>query len=152
MSHDTHRYLELLEQRIALLGSLAQALVSAQADVAGFDIDGLEARIAGQQRLCSDISALDSEIDRLQRQCAARLASSPAPRNAPPASPESSRMRETLARLRAVQSDVQRLNSAHQALLKRSRRTVSALLNSYHSFSMTYADPAAPRTSVGETA
>ena len=45
MSADATRYLDLLEQRIALLGSLADALVSAGASISAFDIDGLEARI-----------------------------------------------------------------------------------------------------------
>jgi hypothetical protein len=144
----THRFLNLLEQRITLLGSLADALVSARADVVGLDINGLEARIAGQQRICLEISALDPEIDRFQRQCAAHLDLSSA--QMPFTSSESSRIPEALARLRAVQSSVQELNAAHQALLQRSRRTVAALLNSYRSFSMTYVDPSAPRTSIGE--
>ena len=148
MNADTHRYLDLLEQRISLLGALADALVSAQAGVVSFDMDGLEARIAGQQRLCSEISALDPELDRVQLQCAAQLKLSTALQAVAPS--ESSRIPEALARLRVVQSRVQELNAAHQALLRRSRRTVAALLNSYHSFALTYADPAAPRTSIGE--
>jgi flagellar biosynthesis/type III secretory pathway chaperone len=146
MSTDTTRYLDLLEQRITLLGSLAEALVAARGSIAAFDIDGLEARIAGQQQLCADISALDTEIDRVQRNCAAKVASPVAPN----ATPENSHMRETLARLHAVQSSVQQLNDAHKILLQRSCRTVSALLNSYHTFAGIYSDPAAPRTSVGE--
>jgi hypothetical protein len=149
MNADTHRYLDLLEQRIALLGALAVALVSAQVDVVGLDLDGLEARIAGQQRLCSDIRALDPELYRLQGQCAAHLNLSTAQTAVAPA--ESSRIPEALARLRAVQSRVRELNAAHQALLRRSRRTVAALLNSSHSFAMTYVDPASPRTSIGES-
>ena len=148
MNADSHRYLDLLEQRITLLGALAAALTSAQADVVGFDMDGLEARIVGQQRLCSQISALDPELDRVQLQCAAHLNLSSAQTAVAPS--ETSRIPEALARLRAVQSRVRELNAAHQALLRRSRRTVAALLNSYHSFAMTYADPSAPRTSIGE--
>jgi hypothetical protein len=146
VSAQTQRYLDLLEQRIALLGSLAEALVSARSSIAGFDIDGLEARIAGQQRLCADISALDSEIDRVQRHCAQQVAAA----GTKTASSENSRMRETLARLHAVQSSVQQLNDAHKILLQRSRRTVGALLNSYHTFAATYADPSVPRASIGE--
>jgi len=64
MNAGATRYLDLLEQRIALLGSLADALVSAGASISAFDIDGLEARIITQQQLCAEISALDSRIGR----------------------------------------------------------------------------------------
>jgi uncharacterized protein (DUF3084 family) len=154
VSAETTRYLNLLEQRIAMLSSLAQALTSARSSIVAFDVDGLESRIAHQQQLCAEISALDAQIDSVQRQCAARI---DAPQSSETPSqpergvtPEDSRMRETLARLHAVQSSVQQLNDAHKILLQRSRRTVGALLNSYHTFAATYADPAAPRATIGE--
>ena len=150
MGADTTRYLDLLEQRILLLGSLADALVSAGASISAFDIDGLEARIATQQQLCAEISALDSQIDSLQRHCAERVALPRVNDISLTGAPEHSPMRQTLARLQAVQSSVKQLNDAHRILLQRSRRTVGALLNSYHTFAMTYADPAAPRAAIGE--
>jgi len=150
MSADTARYLDLLEQRIVLLGSLADALVSAGASISAFDIDGLEARIATQQQLCAEISALDSQIDVVQRHCAEQIASPSTNKISPATPPENSPMRQTLARLQAVQSSVKQLNEAHKILLQRSRRTVGALLNSYHTFAVTYADPAAPRAAIGE--
>ena len=150
MSADTTRYLDLLEQRIVLLGSLADALVSAGASISAFDIDGLEARIATQQQLCAEISALDSQIDVVQRHCAEQVVSPSTNKISPATTPENSPMRQTLARLQAVQSSVKQLNEAHKILLRRSRRTVGALLNSYHTFAVTYADPAAPRAAIGE--
>ena len=150
MSADTTRYLDLLEQRIVLLGSLANALVSAGASISAFDIDGLEARIATQQQLCAEISALDSQIDSVQRHCAERVVLPRVNDISLTSAPENSPMRQTLARLQAVQSSVKQLNDAHKILLQRSRRTVGALLNTYHTFAMTYADPAAPRTAIGE--
>lgn len=150
MSADTTRYLDLLEQRIVLLGSLANALVSAGASISACDIDGLEARIATQQQLCAEISALDSQIDAVQRHCAERVALPRVNDISLTGAPESSPMRQTLARLQAVQSSVKQLNDAHRILLQRSRRTVGALLNTYHTFAMTYADPAAPRAAIGE--
>ena len=152
MSAEITRFLELLEQRIALLGSLADALVSARSDVVSFDLDGLEARIAKQERLCVEIRSVDARIDQVQRQCAAQL--HPVPGELPTDSPRHDRlrMRETLTRLQEIQARVQRLNHVHQSLLRRSRRTVGALLNSYHSFAMTYSDPSSVRASVGERA
>jgi small-conductance mechanosensitive channel len=150
MSADTTRYLDLLEQRIVLLGSLADALVSAGASISAFDIDGLEARIATQQQLCAEISALDSRIDAVQRHCAEQAAWPRANDIRLTGAAEDSPLRQTLERLQAVQSSVKQLNEAHKILLRRSRRTVGALLNSYHTFAMTYADPAAPRAAIGE--
>jgi len=142
MSSDTTRFLDLLERRLALLSSLAAALTAARTDIVSLDVSGLEARLADQEKLCTEIRALDTHIDRIQRQCTTHAI--------PPASqssPDALRCREILARLAATQAAVQQLNQQHRALLRRSRRTVHALLNSYHSFAMTYANPADPRAS-----
>jgi hypothetical protein len=150
VTSETTRYLELLEQRIALLGSLAESLVAARTDVVSLDINGLESRITSQERLCSDIRSLDAQIDRLQRQCAAQLGVPSEKILTPGAHSDGQRMREILSRLQAAQTSVKQLNDAHQALLRRSRRTVGALINSLHSFAMTYSDPSAVRESAGE--
>ena len=151
MSADTTHFLELLERRIVLLGSLADALVAARSDVVSFDLDGLEARIADQEHLCGEIRSLDANIDRVQTRCATQLDAS---RDSTPTAsdPETRRMQETLSRLRQAQVSVKQLNDAHQHLLRRSRRTVGALLNSYRSFAMTYSDPASTRVALGERA
>src|SRR5262249_19330728 len=140
------RYLDLLEQRLALLGALATALTAARADITSLDINGLEARIADQESLCGQIRELDSRLDRVQQQCATHSTSA----YATSADPDGARYREIAARLASAQATVKRLNEEHRALLRRSRRTVSALLNSYHTFAMTYANPANPRTAVAE--
>jgi len=150
MNAGATRYLDLLEQRIALLGSLADALVSAGASISAFDIDGLEARIVTQQQLCAEISALDSRIDAVQRHCAEQVALPRANDIRLTGPTEDSPLRQTMERLQAIQSSVNQLNEAHKILLQRSRRTVGALLNTYHTFAMTYADPAAPRAAIGE--
>ena len=148
VSPESTRFLALLEQRIALLGNLAESLTFARESLGTLDINSLEARIAMQQQLCTQISALDSEIDRVQRQCSATIHG--ATGTSGNSSAQDSRMRDTLARLHAVQSNVKHLNEAHQVLLQRSRRTLGALLNSYRCFSATYADPAARQTALGE--
>jgi FlgN protein len=145
---ETHRFLELLEQRIALLSSLAQSLSAASTGFVSFDLDQLESGIADQERLCSDIRALDEQIDQVQRHCAKHIDAGPVSSSAP--HPDALRLSDTAARLSQIQSTVKRLNAAHQILLRRSRRTVGALLNSYYSFAMTYCDPSAPRVTVGE--
>ena len=148
MTIETHRFLELLEQRIALLSSLAESLSAASTGLVSFDLDKLEFNIAEQERLCTDIHALDEQIDQVQRHCVAQVVTASHSRSAP--DPDTVRLRETAARLSQIQSTVKHLNAAHQILLRRSRRTVGALLNSYHSFAMTYSDPSVPRATVGE--
>lgn len=152
MNAETTRYLELLEQRIVLLASLSYALLAARSDVVSFNLDGLEARTADQERLCVEIRSLDTSIDQLQVHCAAHLGVSSGNPAAHTPNQDNLRLRETLHRLHAVQVLVKQLNEAHQILLRRSRRTVGALLNSYHSFALTYADPSSVRAPAGERA
>jgi hypothetical protein len=147
---ETQRYLELLEQRIALLGNLAQSISTASNAFVSFDLDTIENRIAEQQRLCRDLGALSGQIDRVQKQCTTHLTLSVEQIPFATPDPAAVRLRETLDRLGKAQATVKQLNDAHQVLLRRSRRTVGALLNSYHSFAITYANPAAPRAAAGE--
>jgi FlgN protein len=151
VSAETARYLELLEERLALLGSLATALTAARLDIVSLDIDGLEARISEQDRLCTEIRALDLQLDRVQQQCTAHLGPASLQAAGAPPDPAFVRCRETLDRLTRVQATVKQLNNEHQALLRRSRRTVNALLNSYHSFAITYSNPVEVPVIVGES-
>ena len=150
MTAETQRYLELLEQRIALLNNLAQSISAASNGLVSFDFDTIESRIAEQEHLCRDLRALTGQIDRIQKQCACHLAPSSDKAATAASDPDTLRLRDTLARLGKVQASVKQLNDAHQMLLRRSRRTVGALLNSYHSFAMTYANPSVSRASAGE--
>jgi len=127
-------YLELLEQRIELLNSLSATLLAARTAMTAFDVDSLEARIAEQQGLCGEIQKLDDRMERLQYQCAAHLrlhGGQETLANTP-------ELEETVHRLHQAQATVKQLNTAHQVLLQRSRRTVTALLNSLHSFEGNY--------------
>ena len=150
MNAETQRYLELLEQRIALLGSLAESLSAASKGIITFDLAAIEARIAEQEKLCAAIRNLDPQIDRVQQHCRACLSAVSQTEEGLSADPDRLRLRETIGRLNEVQTTVKRLNDAHQILLRRSRRTVGALLNSYHSYAMTYANPSAANASAGE--
>jgi hypothetical protein len=148
VNSETQQYLDLLERRIVLLGNLADALKVSSADVVALDISGLESRIIEQERLCLEIHALGPQLDRVQRQCASQLRGSSSSQGVALASTSSEKIFGAIQRLQKIQETVKHLNDAHQALLRRSRRTVGALLNSYHSFAMTYSDPATP--SAGE--
>jgi hypothetical protein len=144
VNSETQQYLDLLERRIALLSNLAGALKASSADVVAFDINGLESRIIEQERLCLEIHALGPQLDRVQRQCASQLRGSSSSQGA-----SSEIISGAIQRLQKIQETVKALNNAHQALLRRSRRTVGALLNSYHSFAMTYSDPTSPSAGEG---
>ena len=151
MGTETQKLLALFERRIALLGSLAEALSAASSSTVAFDINGLEARISEQERLCNQIRSLDSQLDVMQRRCAGQAAIGGISASVAPGVTDSTNLRNAAARLKDVQTRVKELNDAHQALLQRSRRTVFALLRSYHSFaSGTYANPSAPQPMMGE--
>jgi FlgN protein len=152
VSAETTRFLDLLEQRISLLGLLTEALNAARADVVQFDINGLEGRIRDQERLCIEIHSIDSRINVVQRQCATQLCAHAGGDANGVATPDadSVRLRETMDRLNKVQMNVKQLNEQHRALLRRSRRTVSALLNSLQSFATTYSNPSATHVLAGE--
>lgn len=153
MTDDAKKTLDLLERRIALLGSLAQALSAASASAAAFDIDGLESRICEQERLCAEIGALDARLDRVQRVCAEQVRAGNGSPSLGDRGRATAQLREAAARLQAAQAHVRKLNDAHQALMARSRRTIGALLHSYHSFVMeTYAKPEPAVCSMGERA
>lgn len=151
MSDQAQKTLDLLERRIALLGSLAEALSAASASATAFDIDGLEARIAEQERLCGEIRTLDSRLDRMQQLCSEQARLRATSSSLGSASQAEAQLREAAERLQAVQRKVGQLNDAHQALMKRSRRTVGALLHSYRTFVMeTYSRPEPAVCSAGE--
>jgi FlgN protein len=151
VTSETTRFLSLLEERLALLNSLASALLAARTDIVSLDINGLESRITEQDNLCNQIRNLDYQLDRVQSQCTSLLSAPPNRLSAPAADSDSIRCRETLDRLSRVQANVKQLNDEHQVLLRRSRRTVSALLNSYHTFAITYANPSTQPVTSGET-
>jgi peptidoglycan hydrolase CwlO-like protein len=143
-------YLNFLEQRIALLGSLSDALVAARAAIVSFDVDDLEARIADQNLLCGKIRSLDQHIE--QFECATFSSENAYGSVTQTHNEDDPALLAALDRLKQAQARVKQLNDAHQVLLRRSRRTVSALLTSYHSFALTYADPSSVREPAGARA
>jgi len=79
VNSETERYLELLDRRIGLLGTLAESLVQVRKDIVSLDVSGLEARISQQELLCRQVGALDGQLDKLQEQCARSLRGSAEP-------------------------------------------------------------------------
>jgi FlgN protein len=138
---DSTRLLKLLERRLDLLGTLTVALQESRNDFVAMDLGGMERRIAEQEQHCARIRSLDSEISSLQAHYAGRAKSLDGDAN------NDEQIRVTLARISAAQCELKRANDAHQAMLRRSRRTVQVLLNVFNSFAPTYSAP----PSVGST-
>ena len=151
MNNQTQRYLELLDQRIALLETLAKSLVDAWRDVVALDVNGLEARIAQQERLCDRVGALDGQLSGFAKQCLGLLQSEVQAEGTNQLQSQienadtRARLADIRAKMQATQNRVKELNATHQLLLRRCRRTAGALLNMYAKFEVTYAEPAAQR-------
>ena len=150
MNSESERYWRLLERRLSLLDALTKTLAESRADFIALDLEAMRGRIREQEQFCGQIRALDQDISQAQVQCA-RLAGVPsasaeirwpAPRGTEPALAE--KIRETMSRVAAAQGQLQQLNNAHQAMLRRSRRTVHVLLNLFQSHAPTYAAQVAP--------
>jgi hypothetical protein len=135
-------YLDLLERRIELADALSDSLLAASSAVIAVDLNALESQIAEQRKICANIEDLDEQIERLQYQCAARLRMQGDGAEVPSAGTSS--LKDAMLRLCQAQARVKELNSAHQALLTRSRRTITALLNSLHLFENGHGLYAAP--------
>ena len=143
MSAEIEKYLNLLEQRLALLRGLAQQLIACRKEFIALDLDGMYSRIAEQEQLCRQIQSLHPAIDTLQRTCAQqldlpRLDASSRPEDAPRAE----RLRSVMRELAETQAEVRRLNQIHAAYLRRSLRTIHMMMNFLGNFAFTYARPA----------
>jgi hypothetical protein len=150
MNTESERYWRLLERRLSLLDALTKTLAESRADFIALDLEAIRGRIREQEQFCGQIRALDQDISQAQVQCA-RLAGIPsasaeirwpAPSGTEPAVAE--KIHETMRRVAAAQGKLQQLNNAHQAMLRRSRRTVHVLLNLFQSHAPTYAAQVAP--------
>jgi hypothetical protein len=154
VNNETQHYLELLDRRIVLLGTLAESLVEARKDIRCLDVTGLQAKISRQEYLCRQVGALDGQLNKLQEQYAARLRTSADDRgvngdvlDGNERKEIAARLAETRERMKSAQGRVKRLNTTHQELLRRCRRTAGALLNLYATFEATYSEPLRARNS-----
>ena len=94
------------------------------------------------------VRSLDGEITTVQTQCAEGAGIHPCtdaiswPRLPDEDAGQTERIGLTLRRIAAAQEELKRVNDAHQAMLRRSRRTVNVLLNLFQSYAPTYGEPA----------
>ena len=152
MSAESERYWGLLERRLSLLDSLSKTLADSRADFIALDLEGIRGRIQEQEQFCRQIRSLDNDITQAQIRCA-RLAGVPCVSGeicwpeTPGTDPAlGKKIRETMRRVAAAQGKLKQLNDAHQALLRRSQRTVLVLVNLFQSHAPTYAAQVSPAT------
>lgn len=156
MTPESTKYLKLLGRRIELLSSLAQILTQSRDDFIAMNLGAMERRTAEQEQMCAEIRSLDAEIASLQ----ARSAESAGTRFSAgvlcwPGSPDGDvhqddQIRAMLGRVALAQAELKKINDSHQAMLRRSKRTVQILLNFFGSFAPTYSAPVPARATYEE--
>lgn len=118
MKDDTSTICGLLGERLRLLDSLAVELRACSNAMVALDLDGIHHRVAQQEQICQQIRSVDREIGVLQQRWSAGEKEQALPA-----------AKDLLGRISCAQAEVRRLNSAHAALLRRSRRTLRAMMN-----------------------
>jgi len=142
MNTTSMRILELLLERIRLMEMLSDSLDAAGLFIASNKIDALEIRIAEQQRLCTLLEATHQEFRSLLRQENAAT-SLDMPDSCQSSLPCGERdLREIVARLRLAENRLRASNASQSARVRRSRKTVTALLNAMQTFQGTYQNSA----------
>lgn len=156
MTAESTRYLKLLERRLDLLGALSDTLTKSRNDFVSMDLGAMERRIAEQEQFCKQIGALDADITTAQVRCAKNAGLLPCTNgiawpSIPGSDPSQDKSIQTMmGRIAAAQTELKKINDAHQATLRRSKRTVQVLLNLFNSFAPTYSAPGATGTTYQE--
>jgi hypothetical protein len=152
MKPESERYLALLEKRLLLLEALSKTLAACRNDFIVMDLESMQNRIQEQESFCSEIQSLDKHITDAQIRCANLTGVSPRtseifwPGGAGSDDGFRGRIRETMQRVAVAQTELKRLNDAHQAMLRRSRTTVGVLINFLQSYAPSYSAPPSRQT------
>ncbi len=137
------QYLALFERRLTVMRQLAAELERGQRSVVQLDGDMLAQSSAQQLALCGELHAMESELGRLSRQISQENQHAPAGRDGfPPC-----RTGEGTAALHQewvrLLLQVRHLVRVHAALLRRARRSLTALSNVLALQAPTYMPPRA---------
>src|ERR1039458_181004 len=148
MKRDVQPYLELLERRLVTLRLLAADLDASRTAYVNLDLRAMRQHISQQERLCTEIRLLDTELkserEKLTDQGAPGELLVEGTQLEAQLDPASGRQLQLLlSGLKAVQADVRRLSRVHSEMLRRSRRSVNVLLNFLAHYSGTYPVPVA---------
>ena len=133
MSRKAKSYEQLLEQDIALVESLCEALQAARTAIVACKIHDLEESIGEQRRLHGQLVATDQELLR-----------APAPE--PASLLDGSVLRGLRQKWQESRTRLHQLNVQQEAWLHRSQRTLNAVLNGFRTFAGNYAADALRQT------
>ena len=130
----TDAYADLLERRVAALRQLALEMSTAREAFIHLDLERIQQHTLNQENLCTEIHFLDAEI-------AAQCGTAPAEGKELAAGKLSNNDRLEKLKLEDKEATamVARHNSVQGALLRRSRRSVNALMNFLAQYSGAYA-------------
>ena len=140
------RYLYLIERRLALVRELRDVLVKSREAIVAMNLEETDRRTAEQERLCAQIRAVDANLAAAQ----AQRAQQPGRAKQLGLSWVSSqaddpaivtKIREAMAALGELQIEVRKINAVNRSLIRRSSRTLNALVNFVNRFAPTYSDP-----------
>ncbi len=134
MEREIDRYLNLLEMRLDTLRRLAVQLRESQDAYTAMDLDRINYYINYQENLCNQIRSFDTQIRDLHKNLcdALHMELGAGPEQTLMSSLDESsqrRLKVVTQGLANIQADVKRLNRVQAELLKRSKRSINALIN-----------------------
>ena len=134
MQREINHYLNLLERRLDRLRCLGMQLKESQAAFTAMDLDRITYYIDYQENLCNEIRSLDDQIRELNKRLCVAI-----PTGINLLAPDSllshldegsgRKLRIVMQGLANIQAEVKRLNRVQSDLLKRSKRSINALIN-----------------------
>jgi hypothetical protein len=134
-------YLALFERRLTVMRQLAVELERSQGSIVRLDGEMLAQNSAQQLALCSELHAMETELGRLYRQISGENQHTPGARDGSPlclAGERGAALHKEWAR---VLLQVRHLGRVHAALLRRARRSLTALGNVLAVQAPTYLPP-----------
>jgi hypothetical protein len=140
------RYLHLIEKRLALVRDLRDVLLKSRDAIVAMNLEETDRRTSEQERLCAQIRATDANLAAAQsaraqqsgraKQFGLSWLSSQADDPAILV-----KIRESMGALGELQIEVRKINAVNRSLIRRSSRTLNALVNFVNRFAPTYSDP-----------
>ena len=142
------RYLHLIERRLALVRELRDVLLKSRDAIVSMNLEETDRRTCEQERLCAQIRVTDANLAAAQ---SARAQQSGRPKQlglswiSTQADDPAiiAKIRESMGALGELRIEVRKINAINRSLIRRSSRTLNALVNFVNGFAPTYSDPKA---------
>src|SRR5262249_19332183 len=143
MKFGSARHMELVERRIELLRSLLREEEEWRRAYLAMNLEAAERHSADEEAICYQIRAIDAELNASPSNLAkpspvaAKASVGKPPRTAENAVSFEQKLRLFAQQMASLQLELQRSNQLKQAILRRSKRTISALRNLFDSHAAT---------------